>query len=138
MIETKLWSYSVTDDHYFSGEKYRTKKEAINAALQEAEALEITEGIIQIGQVNEFIPVIFAEEVITSLQNQADDEAGEYSYYYLNSILDKHLNELQEKLQAAFDEWEDEHPEYKPNFYTVSNIEEFDLETLRKEGVPDD
>lgn len=138
MRETKLWSYSVNDDTYFGGDKCSSRQEAIQAALQEAAALKITEGIIRIGQVNEFVPVIYAEDIITNLQNQADDEAGEYSYYYLNSMLDKHLNELQEKLQAAFDKWEDEHPEYKPNFYTVRNIEEFDLETLRKEGVPDD
>lgn len=138
MRETQLWSYSVNDDTYFCGDKCSSRKEAIQAALQEAEAFKITEGIIRIGQVNEFVPVVDARDIITNLQDQADDEAGEYSYDYLNDIPDKHLDELQEKLQAAFDSWIKKHPEYKPDFYTVSNVEEFDLETLRKEGMPDD
>lgn len=138
MRETQLWSYSVNDDTYFVGDKCSSRKEAIQAALQGADALKISEGIIRIGQVNEFVPVVYAEDIITNLQNQADDEAGEFSWDYLNDISDKHLNELQENLQAAFNCWIQKHPEYKPNFYTVSNVEEFDLETLRKEGVPDD
>lgn len=47
---------------------------------------------------------------------------------HLKNVTDKDYNELCEMLQAAYDRWEKKHPEYKPDFFTVTDVEEFQVE----------
>ena len=68
-----------------------------------------------------------------ALQNQAYDVAGEYAETWLADVTDGDLKDLDDILDAAFTHWLDRHPEYKPNFYTLT-----DTKTFNKGGNPID
>lgn len=66
-------------------------------------------------------------------ENQEDDEAGECAENWLSDVTDDALKDLDAVLDTAFTSWFDRHPEYKPNFYTLT-----DTETFNKGGDPID
>lgn len=93
--KTGEWAYS------FNGEIYEfvfldSKKEAIKTATEEAK--ERGETIFFVGQVEQFVPEIdVAENMLYGLQDQADEDFGEWSDGYLESVSNKEMDDLNKK-----------------------------------------
>lgn len=136
METNQKWSYSINDDERYNGEICESRERAIELGINQAINNEETLGTLFIGTVNEFAPTDFADTIIDMLCNQACNEAGEFADDYLLNVEKDHMDELNDGLQAAFQVWESNHPEYKPTFYTVSNVEKFDIEELLKNKQP--
>lgn len=128
MQATKYWTNSVDMMRWFGPAEFETKEEALEDGMKLAR--EDNGKNVYVGRVNYFKPDItsYTGELLYGLQNDAEVEAGELSAGYLENVTDKDYNELCEMLQAAYDEWENKHPEYKPDFFTVTDVEEFQVE----------
>lgn len=75
------------------------------------------------GQVMEFVPRVAAGCVIESLQETADDIAGEAACDYLEGVSKEEVKLLEEMLTETFNQWA-EKTNNSPSFYMVVNIEE--------------
>ncbi len=126
--KTGEWAYS------FNGELYEfvfldSKKEAIKTATEDAK--ERGETIFFVGQVERFVPEIdVAENMLYGLQNQADEDFGEWSDGYLESVSNKEMDDLNKKIEAAFFAWLEKYPKHKPGFFIIRDGEEY---TVNKE-----
>lgn len=128
MQATKYWTNPVDNDEVFGPAEFETKEEALEDGMKWAR--EDNGKTVYVGRVNCFKPDItsYTGELLYGLQNDAEVEAGEQSAGYLKNVTDEDYNELCEMLQAAYDRWEKKHPEYKPDFFTVTDVEEFQVE----------
>lgn len=121
------FSYSLNGENYSC--EYDSVEEALADARLEA-AQEYPAGEIDkvyIGYVCRFKPTVNAESVIEEIQNDADNEADEASYGYLEDVSIVDLNKLQAMLTETFNTWAKETGN-KPNFYTVEDVKEYSLE----------
>lgn len=127
--KTPWWTYSLNDESFLISFEYASKGQAINAAMEDAE-IEGAERVF-IGRINEYIPTVDAESVTNQIQSDGADAAAEsdtsWPFEYLADVDGNDLYELEEMLSIAYRKWEDKHPEYKPDFYTVTDIEEFQV-----------
>ena len=127
--KTPWWTYSLNDESSFMPFQYASKEDALKAAMEDAE-IEKSDRVY-IGRLNEYIPTVDAESVINQIQNDEADAAEESDtscpFDYLGNVDIGDLYELEEMLSIAYRKWEDKHPEYKPDFYTVTDIEEFQV-----------
>lgn len=84
-----------------------------------------------VGKVNTFRPAAgdYADDLIEFLQDAACEECGAEDW--LNDVTHADLRDLGVFLDDAFVCWLDKHPEYKPGFYTLTDLQLFD-----KEGEP--
>ena len=121
------YSYSLDNDHFSC--EYDSVEEALADAKVEA-TQEYPAGEIEtvyIGYVCRFKPVVNAESVITEIQDDADNEADEASYGYLEDVSIVDLNKLQAMLTETFNKWAAETGN-EPNFFIVEEIQEYSLE----------
>lgn len=122
--KTPWWTYSLDNELSFLPFPYTSKGQAINAAMEDAEI----EGAkrVYIGRLSEYIPTVDAESVINQVQFDGADAAAEsdtsWPFEYLDDVDIGDLYELEEMLSIAYRKWEDRHPEYKPDFYTITDI----------------
>ena len=58
-----------------------------------------------VARVVKFAPTVNAEIVLDTIQEEACDRCGEYAEDCLDCIPKDHVNDLQESLQKAFDDW---------------------------------
>ena len=123
MQTTDKWNYYLDDDDCTCMDLFDSKEAALKAGMEEAKSGWAE--TITVGRVKEFVPDVrvFASFLIDALQDQAYDDGGEYAETWL----------AEDILDAAFTHWLDRHPEYKPNFYTLT-----DTETFNKGGDPID
>lgn len=131
MEPTDKWTFYLDDAEQACVEQFDTKEEALAAGMEAArldDADTITVGII-----NEFYPWAsnHVDELLEGLQDDAAEEASEYADTWLDYIDPDDKARLEHYLDAAFLRWLDEYPQYKPNFFTVS-----DTVTYDKEGEP--
>ncbi len=108
---------------------FDSKEAALKSGMEEAKRERAD--TITIGRVEEFVPDV--RVFVEDLQDQAYDDAGEYAETWLADVTDDDFDDLENILDAAFTRWLDRHPEYKPNFYTLT-----DTETFNKGGDPID
>ena len=124
---TFKYSYSLDNEHFSC--EYDSVEEALAdakvEATQEYPAGEVEK--VYVGYVCGFKPVVNAESVIEEIQNDADDEADDASYGYLEDVSVADLNKLQEMLTETFNKWARETGN-EPNFFTVEEIQEYSLE----------
>lgn len=127
--KTPYWTYYLNDESGFVPFQYPSKEDALKAAMEDAE-IEGAERVF-IGRINEYIPTVDAESVTNQIQSDGADAAAEsdtsWPFEYLADVDGDDLYELEEMLTEAYRKWEDKHPEYKPDFYTVTDIEEFQV-----------
>lgn len=127
--KTPWWTYSLNDESGFMPFQYPSKEDALKAAMEDAEIEESER--VYIGRINVYMPTVDAESVINQMQSDGADAAAEsdtsWPFEYLADVDINDLYELEEMLSIAYRKWEDKHPEYKPDFYTVTDIEEFQV-----------
>ena len=131
MKPTGKYACSLHDEDNYSGE-YDTIEEAFGDAIDNAnienEDLDEEEQIeiVYAGEIMEFIPRIDAIHVIEDIQEQAYDEAGEYSCDYLENISKSDIKKLGQMLTETFNKWEKE-TKNEPKFFTIEGIEEREI-----------
>lgn len=127
--KTPWWTYSLNDESGFGLSQYASKEDALKAAMEDAEIEESDR--VYIGQINVYMPTVDAESVTNQIQSDGADAAAEsdtsWPFEYLADVDGDDLYELEEMLTEAYRKWEDKHPEYKPDFYTVTDVEEFQV-----------
>lgn len=133
MQPTDKWNYYLDDDDVTCVDFFDSKEAALKAAMEEAKSGCVD--TITVGRVQKFVPdvSVYTSFLMEDLQDQAYDEAGEYAETWLADVTDKDFDDLENILDAAFTRWLDRHPEYKPDFYTLT-----DTETFNKGGDPID
>ena len=128
------YSYSLDNEHFSC--EYDSVEEVLADAKVEAEE-EYSAGEIDkvyIGYVCRFKPTVNAESVITEIQDDADNEADEVAYGYLEDVSIVDLNKLQEMLTETFNKWAKETGN-EPNFFIVENVKEYSLEEVENGSV---
>lgn len=127
--KTPWWTYSLNEESGFGLSQYASKEDALKAAMEDAE-IEGAERVF-IGRINEYIPTVDAESVTNQIQSDGADAAAEsdtsWPFEYLADVDGNDLYELEEMLSIAYREWEDKHPEYKPEVYMITDVEEFQV-----------
>ena len=126
MQPTDKWNYYLDDDDCTCVDFFDSKEAALKAAMEDAKSGCVD--TITVGRVQKFVPdvSVYTSLLMEALQDQAYDVAGEYAETWLADVTDGDLKDLDDILDAAFTHWLDRHPEYKPNFYTLTDTETFD------------
>lgn len=127
MQPTDKWNYYLDDDDITCMDFFDSKEAALKAGMEEVKRERAD--TITVGRVEEFVPDV--RVFVEDLQDQAYDDAGEYAETWLADVTDDDFDDLENILDVAFTRWLDRHPEYKPNFYTLT-----DTETFNKGGDP--
>ncbi len=127
--KTPWWTYSLNDESSFMPFQYASKEDALKAAMEDAEIEESDR--VYIGRINEYRTLVDAESVTNQVQFDGADAAAEsdtsWPFEYLADVDGDDLYELEEMLTEAYRKWEDKHPEYKPEVYMITDIEEFQV-----------
>lgn len=127
--KTPWWTYSLNDESSFMPFQYVSKEDALKAAMEDAEI----EGAkrVWIGRINEYRTLVDAESVINQVQFDGADAVAEedvsWPFECLDKVADDDFDELEYMLTEAYRKWEDKHPEYKPEVYMITDIEEFQV-----------
>lgn len=61
--------------------------------------------------------------VYDNLQDNAYEEAGEYSEGWLDNLTDEQYDELQNNIKKVINDWADKHKK-QPTFWTVENVKQ--------------
>lgn len=136
-----LVAYSFDGETY--GATYNNTKEALKDAIVEFEEFKKyppKRGIpnkIFVGQCEFYRPSLSNSgyDVIEAVQSQAQDEGGEWADDYLNDATKEQIEELENGLEAVFQDWIQKYNFY-PNFYTIpaADVYTYDGEQLIQEG----
>ena len=76
-----------------------------------------------IGQVEEYIPQVFAHHVIEQVSSDAYEDVGEVGESYLSLVKPEELESLEARLNVVFKEWLTETNNH-PKFWRVADMEE--------------
>lgn len=130
--ETEKWSYSF-DGEVYEGCDFSSSEEAAKVAREELEARgdDIFGAIVYIGKVQEYSPVVDADDVLERIQGDAYDLAGEYAEDYLDGpgwraseaqkkVWKEQREKLTEMLTSAFLVWAKE-TDNEPRFFVVDS-----------------
>lgn len=116
------WTYEVIENNdIWRGDIFNTKDEAVKEGT--LEAIEYEKDTFRIGMCEK--PDNFgvdADMVIEDIRIMMYSELGEVAEDYLDDVTTEHKLELEEKLNAVFYTWQEEH-NYKPTFYKVVSEE---------------
>jgi hypothetical protein len=123
------WSFYLDDEDYGCQDWFDDENDALIAGMEEAKKQDAN--TIMVGKVNTFRPAAgdYADDLLEYLQDAACDECGAEDW--LDDVTHADLRDLGVFLDDAFVRWLDKHPEYKPGFYTLTDLRLFD-----KEGEP--
>ena len=127
--KTPYWTYGLNDESDLITFEYTSKGQAINAAMEDAKI----EGAkrVYIGRIYEFGPLVDAESVINQVQFDGADAAAEedvsWPFERLDKVADEDFDELEYMLTETYRKWEVKHPEYKPEVYMITDIEEYQV-----------
>ena len=130
MKASEKWAFSF-DNEYYNSPLYDSFDDALKDGMKDAKE----EGCdkVYVGRVMEFIPKVDADNVIESLQQNAYDEAGEFSMDYLEHIPLKDKLKLGEMLTETFKQWVKD-TKNEPSFFTVEEVSEHIVEGNKKVG----
>lgn len=124
-MDNKQYAWSWKAD----SQDYSFSHDSIDECLEEArEENDENHKRVYIGIVTEVDIRVDADDVIENIQNRVYSEHGEVAEEYLDNVSKEQLNELDEALNKVFNDWKDKH-KFEPNFFTVEEIKEYDLET---------
>lgn len=118
----KKWTYelNVTSDIWRGG-LCDSRKEAIKEGTKEALEDDIKK--FKIGICSEvFNHGIDADDALERIADIMYQEVGEVAEDYLDYVTREHKEELQDKLNKVFYEWQEKY-KYKPSFYTIEDEE---------------
>lgn len=119
------WTFSLSEDNFSYGEYFDTKLEAYEAGKEYA--IESGESHIYIGQCKEYVPQIYAEDIIERVSETAYDEMGEWAEDFLCDVGKDAEQELQGEIEKVFFAWLNKH-NLNSNFHEVINIQKINLE----------
>lgn len=119
------WVFSHYDEIFNSGEFYDTKEEAIEAGKE----MYTPTPTFYVGQVQDisFSIGVNVDNILEEVEQDVYDEVGEVATDYLNGVTHSAKSDLENRLNAVFDEWMKEHNLY-PTFFKVINIEKISPE----------
>ena len=126
-----------TDDECFNGTESTRHFAAVMAAtevsgdLPEGEDTIVTTAVAVPVHVSSFVRVDAAERLVEDMQEQADEEYGDYSTRFAPTGVA--LAALQQKIEATVMQWAREH-EVEPGFYRTEDTQEHEV----RRGVGDD
>lgn len=129
MKDKEVWVYSFDETYWGGCVFFDSKEEAIADGFSD---LRVDDSdFLYVAKANLFKPDVYdhAADILTMLGNDAYDECGEYGEDYLDDVQEADIDELGNMLQDAFDKWQKKHPEYKPNCFTVSDVERIEAKT---------
>lgn len=115
MSEAGKWCFSFNEED-FQG-NYDTKYEAIEVAKDYID----DEKVFWIGQTKEVSLGINIDYILDDLNDQAYQQVNYHADDFLHDVTDEHHVELEEQLNKKLLDWIYKY--YKPNFYSVKNIE---------------
>ena len=111
------YAYS-TDEEFYTGD-FSSRAEAAAEAFAEDEDLEsVMTGICVVPPRRPW-----ASDLIETVAAQTTDEAGEWADDYLQNVPKAAVDELQEGLQALWDQWEKKHG-LEPTWFNVEKVKE--------------
>lgn len=122
------WTYNTSEYdawHFYEGEMFNTKEEAIEAGKREYEEDWQDISGFYVGQAEEIGTLslyVDADSVLESFADSIYDDVGEVAEDYLRDVSDDDLNDLQYALSAALHTWLVE-KKLEPDFYHMKNIE---------------
>ena len=126
--KTLWWTYSLNDESSFMPFQYISKKDALKAAMKDAE-IDGAERVF-IGRVNEYMPTIDATDVIDQIRLDKANEAKKADTNLPFDLIDNatvdDIYELEAMLTNAYRKWEDKHG-YTSGVYKITDIEEFQV-----------
>lgn len=127
-------SYSY-DGKYYRG-TFDNTAEALEEAMNDIKNMREKPTKIFVGQCDIFRPSISSYDAIDAVQCQAADECGEYGEDYLDEVTREQREDLEERMNKAFQEWIDKYNLY-PWFYTIPSFDiyTFDGEKIIQEGA---
>ncbi len=127
-----IWCYSINDE-YFKG-TYPSKQSALEEAVRYANELNLSDDTrIRVGISNDYVPTVDEEHMIEKVIEDADSEMdSDLVDGWLDNTTNESLNILCQRLSKVFNDWLKEFG-YEPNFFTVSDIEEYTLGELNEQ-----
>lgn len=139
----KEYAFSFSKEIELNGEKrncligaaygpYDSKKEAIIDAMDMYEYYGYEFTHLFVGQAEYFAPRIDADLVLGDLTTRAYDN-GYKDDDYLQDVKSEHIRELDEVLTKAYLTWENKHPEYRNNYYLMTNAVRYSISHLKEE-----
>lgn len=123
-MKSGQWMYNFGDEECWTEcEYFDTKEEAVEAGR--VEAIARGEDQYQVGQIQDFIPKIYAEYVMEQINEDAYEECGDNvgDYPFTNK---EDQQKLQEILDEALERWMDKTNNY-PTFYKIEKVEDISL-----------
>lgn len=111
---------------------YNSEKEAILEAMEMCEYYGYEFTHLFVGQTEYFAPRIDADLVLGDLATSAYDN-GYKDDEYLQDVKSEHIKELDEILTKAYLTWENKHPEYRNNYYLMTNAVKYSISELKEE-----
>ncbi|HDR8058219.1 TPA: hypothetical protein QC443_005912 [Bacillus cereus] len=129
------WMYNLdSNNDMWTSDKYETREEAIQAALEEwtermLEDRASVEKEFQLGQFVQHVPQIDADWILDELYERAASECGEASESWLSGIPKEAGEKLQEQINKVTTEWLKELKEY-PTFGLIEKVEIIDASKL--------
>lgn len=118
MEATNKWAYALGDEENYNDTFFDSKEAALDEAMDEARLDDVS--TVYVGQVELFRPAVsITEELFYQLQDQAYDEAGDYSIGWLDHVTKADEEELNNAIETCFFAWLKAHPEYQPKFFTI-------------------
>lgn len=129
-IEYDGEKYNSLDDIVYG--LYNTEKEAILDAMRMYEDCGYKFTHLFVGKAEWFVPRIYSESILEDMAQLADDDGYDDSEY-LADVDGKHMKELDELLTEAYRKWENKHPEYRNNYYLMTNAVRYSISHLKEE-----
>lgn len=111
---------------------YDSEKEAIIDAMRMYEDYRYKFTHLYVGQAEYFAPRIDADLILGDLATSAYDN-GYKDDGYLENVANEHTRELDKILTEAYLKWENKHPEYRNNYYLMTNAVRYSISDLKEE-----
>lgn len=112
-LKTDIWRQGLFD----------TKEEAIEEAKSELKYYDYSDGTIRIGECKEVLNYgIDVDSVLEDISESVYSEVGEAAEDYLRYVNKNEKEELNDKLNEVFFEWQEKYG-HKPEYYTIENEE---------------
>lgn len=82
-------------------------------------------GVFEVGERLDFSPVLYPEDVIEYVTEQASWQCGDVADSWLYSLTDEELQDLQNNMEHTFDDWLKKY-NLEPTFFNIINIKKID------------
>ncbi|MBK5242158.1 hypothetical protein [Clostridium sp.] len=124
------WTYNLNGSEIWAGDQFDTREEAIIAGreqvVEEQEEAFCNDSFI-IGQCEVVSPSgVDVDFILENVAENTTDEVGEVGEDYLNDVISKHSEELEEKLNEVLFAWMKKY-KYEPTFFQIKNAEKIEL-----------